>query len=95
MLIALLEDAFDFVLARAIFEMIEAAGFAPLIVKKHVAALDRNDDAVRHTAIHVLFASDIDRTFLSTKLSLIKSKDPSRTNRELAAKMLTHLLVVE
>ena len=92
MLIAMLEEAFDFELSRAIFEVIAAAGLAPLVIKTQVAVLDQPDDKQRHTAMHVLFASEIDRRFLGTKLQLIQTKDPSPPNRAMASRMLTHLI---
>ena len=54
--------------------------------------LDSVDDRLRHKALHVLFASDVDKVFLATKLTLIKSKDPSTENRSIATRMLRDML---
>ena len=54
--------------------------------------LDSVDDRLRHNALHVMFASDVDKVFLATKLTLIKSKDPSTENRSIATRMLRDML---
>jgi len=67
-------------------------GFAKDVTANHMAMLDNTNDAMRHAALHVLFASDVDKAFLATKLTLIKKKDPSDNNRHIAGKMLADML---